>query len=199
MENSSTDILTNMKTLLVDNGSIHIENLAKLVSFNNCDIEEVSYREIPDNLEGFKLVILSGSSDFNVNNHKDKFTKEIKLINSGIPVIGICFGFELIVKASGQNITRMTNKVKGEFEVEKLSNNVIFKNIDCLKVYEAHRYSVETVEKPLIPLAKSKYGIEIIKHEILPVYGLQFHPEELTDKLTGDELFANILEALKSS
>jgi anthranilate/para-aminobenzoate synthase component II len=188
-----------MKTLIVDNGSIHIENLARLAKLNNCEITQVSYRDIPKNLDAYEVVILSGSSDFNVNNDTDTFVKEIDLIKSGIPVIGICFGFELIVKAFGQDVTRLRDKVKGTAVVNKLSDDAIFNNIENLEVFEAHRYGVEKIESPLISLAESEFGIEIIKHEALPIYGLQFHPEELTDKLTGDELFTNILEALKRS
>lgn len=199
MINSSTAILIYMKTLLVDNGSIHIENLAKLAELNKCDVTIINYKEIPENLTDYELVILSGSSDFNVNRDSDTFVKEIELIKSGIPVIGICFGFELIVKAFGQEVTKMNVKVKGAVVINKLSEDTIFRDIENLEVFEAHRYGVEKIESSLIPLAESEYGIEIIKHQSLPIYGLQFHPEELTDKLTGDELFTNILESLKGS
>ena len=88
-----------MKTLLIDNGSTLTAKLAELSPGNETVVE---HGNIPENLNEFSLIILSGSSKFPVNGNESLFTKEIELIRTtNIPIVGICFGHELIAHAFG--------------------------------------------------------------------------------------------------
>jgi anthranilate/para-aminobenzoate synthase component II len=44
-------------------------------------------------------------------------------------------------------------------------------------VYEFHKWVIDGVCVPLVNMATSKDGCEFFRHETLPMWGLQFHPE----------------------
>jgi len=62
-------------------------------------------------------------------------------------------------------------------------------------VYENHNWSVQKLKRPLRALARSEYGIEILKHSRKPIYGLQFHPEKSSKN--GAALLTAILDQVK--
>jgi hypothetical protein len=57
-----------MKTLLIDNGSTLTAKLAELSPGNEVIID---HKNIPENLDEFSLIILSGSSKFPVNGNEN--------------------------------------------------------------------------------------------------------------------------------
>ncbi len=98
-------ILESMKTLIVDNGSTLLEKLVKLSPGTE---EVVDYENIPDDIRDYSLIILSGSSQFPVVGHEQSLQAEIQLIiNAKIPIVGICFGHELIAHAFGAELVHL--------------------------------------------------------------------------------------------
>ena len=62
-------------------------------------------------------------------------------------------------------------------------------------VYEGHRWNVRNVGEPLIGMADSSDGIEILRHEKKNIYAMQFHPEVYRDN-NGKELFERIVSRM---
>jgi len=185
-----------MKVLLIDNETTLLEKLKRLIPgdevvrrFDSFDSREA--RE-------FDLVILSGSSLGPLVGNEDKFSQEIYFIkNTAKPLIGICFGFELIVTAFGGELKKLDKKDRGEKEIEILNKTIYGK--EKVNVYENHEWGVESVPNDFNILAKSVTGPEIITHKALPIYGFQFHPENFTDELAGDEVFLQLFSQLKGT
>lgn len=183
-----------MKILLVDNGTTYLSAIHKLLSGNI--VETVSYQNIPNNNQ-YDLTILSGGHQFSVVGNEAKLSRELGLVKSSLkPVLGICFGFELIGYAFGAHLSHLNNKEKGVFTLQQLSDDPIFTNLVDLKVYDSHRWIIDDAGDQLIPLAASPNGIEIVKHQHKPIYGFQFHPEMFPDNTSGDELFKNYLQII---
>ncbi len=184
-----------MKILLVDNGTTLLSKLEKLIPEKEVVVRvDDLNREMSDD---FDLVILSGSSKYSVMEDVEKFVQEIDLIkNTQKPLIGICFGFELIVKAFGGSLKRLEVKDKGIQEIEILDKKLSDKPV--VSVYESHRWEIEKLPGIFNVLARSKTGPEIIKHKNLPIYGFQFHPENFVDETDGDEVFTRVFSYLNS-
>lgn len=181
-----------MKTLLIDNNTKHLDSLKKLLP--NHEVV-VTWKNIPQNLSGFDLIILSGSRDSSVVwNHED-FEDEIRLIkNTNIPLLGICFGCELIAYSYDCPLNELREAHTGIREI--YFNSTELTNKDKALVYEHHRWEIEKCTDSFQVLATSKECPEIIKHVTKPVYGLQFHPEYLTDETFGGELFYSVVSKL---
>jgi len=182
-----------MRILIIDNNTSYLESLKNLLSPHSFSVikwEDFKYYK----LDNYNLIILSGGHPNTVTYSHQLYEDEIKtILRSNIPILGICLGFELIVYAFGGKLKELPEKEKGEIEIEIISNDTILKNITSLRVFESHRWIAESLPQELIPLAKSKEGVEIIKHITKFIYGFQFHPEIIVDK-KDLKIFANLME-----
>jgi GMP synthase (glutamine-hydrolysing) len=180
-----------MKILLIDNGTDLLPKLQKLVP------EEVVTKKFgdlkADDAMDFDLVVLSGGGNHNILFEHEAFNEEIAMLRSGKPIIGICFGCELIAFAFDGELIELPEEQKGIYDVEVLDESL---GVGVIKVYEGHRWAVSKLPEDFSLLAKSERGPEIIKHKTLPIYGLQFHPENMVDETQGDELFIKLLSHL---
>ncbi|MEI8339738.1 MAG: gamma-glutamyl-gamma-aminobutyrate hydrolase family protein [bacterium] len=182
-----------MRILLIDNGTTLLEKLKKLIPGEESVIKAERFQS--SQAEQFDVVILSGSSVYSLNENENNFTEELKFIReSGKSIIGICFGCELIAKTFGGTLGKLENKEKGEREIEIL--NPSLSNKQKARVYESHELVITKLPDDFEIQAESAAGPEIIKHKTLPIYGLQFHPENFVDQLEGDEVFLKILNSL---
>lgn len=177
-----------MKVLLVDNGSNFVNKLKELIPGSEVTEKFNDFKS--SDSDGYDLTILSGGGKHNILFEENSFLEETKLVKSGKPIIGICFGCELIAQAFGGVLIELPEEEKGVFEIEILDKNLGQGNI---KVYESHRWAISKMPEEFEILARSERGPEIIKHKNLPIYGLQFHPENMIDKTEGDELFLRLL------
>ena len=163
-----------MKVLIINNNTLHLEELKHWLSAYDCEVVNVGEDYI---LEEFDLVVLSGSHTDSVIGNESKYAKEIELVKSGKPVIGICLGCEIVGYAFGAKLEKLPHRERGMIDVNGTPQ------------YESHCWVVKNLPPELELLATSKDGIEIIRHKSLPVVGLQFHPE-VTGQPKAEEVVA---------
>jgi len=187
-----------MKVLIIDNSTSYLNQLQSLLppeaSHTTIDFSEID----KDTAENFDVAILSGGHSFPVAGNENRLEKEIDFVsNYKKPIFGICFGFELIASIFGAKLEQMERKEHGVLNIEVIEPDDIFLNTPNFSVYESHRWVVREPGEQFITLAKSKDGVEAIKHKTRPIYAVQFHPEMFIDKTCGDEIFHNFLNLIK--
>ena len=181
-----------MRTLVVDNASPRIERLTQLIGGS---VEVALWSALPRDTSAYDLVVLSGGKMKEVEASGPELTPEMSLILGATqPLIGICYGCELITKAFGGTLMRMPHIEQGITQVDTHYHDPLFAGKKSLQLYENHRWRIRNLPPTLIPLAVSDHGIEIIRHATRPIYGLQFHPENFVDQQEGDELFARLID-----
>jgi GMP synthase (glutamine-hydrolysing) len=182
-----------MKVLLIDNGTSLLERLKQLIP----GAEVVRRWDQLGNVSAadYELIVLSGSRDHAVVWEEELFEAECNLIRSAeTPIVGICFGCELITRSFGGELRRLSDRCHGIKEIRVIDRGLF--DGPHLNVYESHHWVISQCPADFQILAESTDGPEIIKHKSRPIYGLQFHPENLVDQTEGDELFLNLLVAL---
>ena len=124
----------------------------------------------------------------------------LKTANYGIPILGVCLGHQTIGQAFGGKISFAKKVVHGKTDKIYHSATDLFKGIPS--PFTATRYHSLSVSKDKFPqklkiIAETKCGeIMALKHKLLPIYGVQFHPESiLTDY--GQNILANFLNVIK--
>ena len=185
-----------MKITIVDNDTKSLVELKNL--FSDDQIKVVKPQKIGQiNSTNSDLVILSGSYSNPILSNQDFYQAEIDFIkNTTIPTIGICLGFELICYAYDTKLVRKNNQIKGIFPLTLIKNGFIGLEGSKVRVYENHRWAVKQVNSPLITLAKNTNGIQIVKHESRPLYGLQFHPELKVEETQGKQILKIVIDIL---
>lgn len=185
-----------MNFIVIDNGSSYLDELKLLLvehSFDVLDFASINASVIRDS----DTIILTGGHTYPVAWHDDDYRQEINLIkHHGGPIIGICLGLQLIAHVYGSHMHLLEKRRKGIVTLEPVAPNDLVKTGETVRVYESHRWSVEKVKQPLVALARSSDGIEILKHISRPIYGLQFHPE-VSKQTSGTKIFERVIDEIK--
>lgn len=109
------------------------------------------------------------------------------------PILGICLGHQAIGELSGANLVKATLPMHGKTTTIHHTREGIFKNLPpSYEVMRYHSLLLENIEHtPLEATAYSPIGeIMALKHNFLPIFGVQFHPESILTEY-GLELLKN--------
>ena len=190
-----------MRILIVDNGTKSLQNLFLALQGHQVTARRFEDYDVdsPPNTQTTDLVILSGGSQYPIVHNEVRFARETELIReSPIPILGICFGAELIAYAFGSELKETGSRVHGPVTLTRLlPEDPLFASNPPLQVFESHTWSITTMGPELVGLARSEFGYEIFRHRTLPRYGFQFHPEARFHTNGGTELLENALRVLK--
>ncbi len=99
----------------------------------------------------------------------------------------------MIADAFGAKLGRLPQKEQGILNIEVIEPDQIFLGIPNSQVFDNHHWAVRKLGHELIALARSKDGIEVIKHRAKLIYGVQFHPEMFIEQTCGNEILRNFL------
>jgi len=125
-----------------------------------------------------KGVILSGGPDSVYRPTAPKLKKEVEewLLKGEIPVLGICYGHQLLAYLLGGRVERGKKGEYGRADIEIVEKNELFKGLPARQVvWMSHGDWVSKVPPKAEILARS--GEIIVAFRLDKFYGVQFHPE----------------------
>ncbi|PKN13362.1 MAG: hypothetical protein CVU69_01390 [Deltaproteobacteria bacterium HGW-Deltaproteobacteria-4] len=123
---------------------------------------------------GYSLVILSPGRPISVVKNQG----ELALVSCAtIPVIGICYGFQVIAHAYGGHLEKLDRKKFGAVRVQWVDTDHCIDGATDFDAFGEHLYALRRISGSLKGLAWSVDGCEIIKVNNRLIYGVQFHPE----------------------
>ena len=168
-----------MKLLIVNNNSQFVSDLINIVRNFDIKFECKLYSQIQyTELSSYDSIILSGRKKFS----KDTNFQNNKIIhfcdNSNVPLLGICYGGEMINLYYGGSLVKMKNAIYGFVKVTLNKNNILLPKNSSISVYQSHMYTIWRLSPELELLGSSvETKNEIFKHKKKNIFGLQFHPE----------------------
>ena len=171
------------KILIIDFGSQFTQLIARRVRELGVFSEIVSHKKIKitqiakDNIAG---IILSGGPLNVYENNKFKFDK--KILKLRIPILGICFGHQILSKLLGGKVKKSKHREFGLATISKASNSILTKNFfnnnNTSDVWMSHADQVSQMPKNFKVIASTKNSkLTIIENIKDNFYGVQFHPE----------------------
>ncbi|MGE4482297.1 anthranilate synthase component II [Acidocella sp.] len=113
-----------------------------------------------------------------------------------IPLFGVCLGHQAIGQAFGGQVVRAPEPVHGKTSPVFHDNTDVFAGLP--NPFTATRYHSLIVQRSslpasLVPTAWTEDGIVMgLRHEELPIYGVQFHPESIATS-HGHDILRNFL------
>lgn len=186
------------RILIIDNGSSHTGKIIDICKNRFSKVDVIKSFDYKYDIQNYDLSILTGGPAMPDDSCLKEFSEEVKLImNSEKPVVGICFGFQLIAKAYNSELVEKEQRIVGEFPIRILLKDNIFDGIKEQAIFhETHLWVVNKVGDKLFALANSYTGFEAVRHKTKPIYGFQFHPEVNIGNGLGDRLFENIFKLI---
>lgn len=121
-------------------------------------------------------------------------------IYPNVPVLGICWGFQILAECHGASIQPLHSRNEGDKTTTFVGKNPLLNNIDTLRFQcrYSHNNYVETLPKHWNALGFVWVDHQMITvaacHSKLPRYGLLFHPEYNKE---GDIILKNFYEVCK--
>ena len=178
------------KILILDFGSQYTQLIARRIRELNIYCEIYPYNNIPKLSKNYFGVIFSGSP-YSV--HDDNSPKvDIDNFNN-LPILGICYGAQLI--ANKLSCTVVPSKIReyGRANLSSIDNNsILFNGVGIgSNVWMSHGDSITQVSDKIQILASTKdVNVTSFYVKSYNFYGLQFHPE-VTHSDFGEKILKN--------
>lgn len=181
------------KVLILDFGSQYTQLIARRVRELNIFCEIFPFNNNKYDISDYKALILSGSpysvrSDNSLKINMDNF-------RSVLPVLGICYGAQLLAHNSGGEVKASKTREYGRANLQSIDNtNTLFTGIqDSSQVWMSHADTIFKLPPSCIRIASTK-DVENAAFQFVGenTFGIQFHPE-VYHSSDGKKLLKNFL------
>lgn len=179
--------------LILDFGSQYTQLIARRVRELNIFCKIFPFDKIPDDLAGFKAVILSGSP-FSVRNPEAP-QPDLSQIRGKLPILAVCYGAQWIAQHNGGEVAPSEIREFGRAHLTVVKDaEPLFKEFtEGSQVWMSHSDSIKELPKNAIRLASTPDVLNAayrLKEE--ETYAIQFHPE-VHHSTQGRQLLENFL------
>ncbi|MBC7861443.1 MAG: glutamine-hydrolyzing GMP synthase [Bacteroidia bacterium] len=182
--------------LILDFGSQYTQLIARRVRELNVYCEIHPYNKIPEITPNIKGVILSGSP--HSVREKDAPFPELKDIKGKMPLLGVCYGAQLLAHFFGGEVAKSDHREYGRALLDFVNDkNELFKNISLgSQVWMSHADTIVKIPdtyKIIASTADVKVAGFMVEGE--KSWGIQFHPE-VYHTTEGLELLRNFVHTI---
>jgi GMP synthase (glutamine-hydrolysing) len=181
------------QVLIIDFGSQVTQLIARRIrefgvfcEVKNCDITIEEIKKIAP-----KAVIFSGgpSSVY----EKGAPTIDKKIFDLNLPILGICYGEQLICHLLGGKVGKSFEREFGKAEVKIITKSKFFEGVKNKQVWMSHGDHISKIPAGFSVIANTpKAPYAAIANEKCKIYGVQFHPE-VEHSIDGRKILKNFV------
>ena len=184
------------KILILDFGSQYTQLIARRIR------EARVYCEIhPCNVDFSKIeefepkgIILSGGPGSVYA--EDSPQVDERIFGMGVPVLGICYGMQIICKHFGGIVSRSAEREYGRSELNINDDSDLFRGLSDegkVTVWMSHGDKLDSMPENFSVIGYTKNApIAAMKHTSKPFFAIQFHPEVVHTPI-GNEIIKNFV------
>ena len=174
----------NHQTIIVlDYGSQYSQLICRRVREAQVYAELISWDRAEEAINRLRPagIILSGGPNSVYEPNAPTLKSEV--VNSGVPILGICYGLQLMAYTLGGQVTPGREREYGsalvEIDQQAAQTNPLFVGLPAtLQVWMSHGDRVEQIPSGFHAIAHSDNSpLAAIADETRHLYGIQFHPE----------------------
>ena len=181
------------KVLILDFGSQYTQLIARRVRELNIYSEIHPFNKLPENLDAYKAVILSGSP--NSVRGEDVLHPDLSEIRAKKPLLGVCYGAQYLAHFGGGNVAPSSTREYGRAHLAFIKKEEsLFDRISSgSQVWMSHSDTIQQLPDNAVHLAST----EDVKNAAYRIDGehtfaIQFHPE-VYHSTDGKKLLENFL------
>lgn len=179
--------------LVLDFGGQYNQLIARRVREANVYCEVLPYNVSIDRIKekSPKGIIFTGGPASVLDDNAPKCDKEV--FNLGIPILGICYGMQLMSHMLGGDVAKASSREYGKTDIT-LNENILFSGIEKeTSCWMSHTYQVVKLPEGFKTIAGSENcPIAAMADNARKFYAVQFHPEVLHTP-RGKEIIHNFL------
>ncbi|MCP4520369.1 MAG: glutamine-hydrolyzing GMP synthase [Cytophagales bacterium] len=181
------------KIIILDFGSQYTQLIARRVRELNVYCEIHPYNNIPAFDDSVKGLILSGSP-CSVR-EEDAPDVDFGLFEGKFPVLGVCFGAQLIAHKAGNEVKASSTREYGRALLAgiKADEKLLAGIEEGSQVWMSHGDTIQGLSDNFDVISGTdSIGVAAFRKKGEEVYGLQFHPE-VTHSVDGKQIIENFL------
>ncbi len=179
--------------LILDFGSQYTQLIARRVRELNIFCEIKPYNKLPEDLEQYGAVILSGSP-FSVR-AEDAPHPDLSNIKGKKPLLAVCYGAQYLAHFYGGNVAPSNTREYGRARLTRIDNKepFFYEIMDGSQVWMSHSDTIQDLPESAKRLASTgDVQNAAFKLDGELTYGIQFHPE-VYHTTQGKQLLENFL------
>ncbi len=179
--------------LIIDFGSQVTQLIARRIRELGifCEVKNPDFKLEEIKKMAPKAIIFSGgpSSVY----EKDAPTIDKKIFDLKIPILGICYGEQLICHLLGGKVGKSFEREFGKAEIKIISDSKLLKSLKNKQVWMSHGDHISKIPAGFAVIANTpKAPYAAIADEKNKIYGLQFHPE-VVHSIEGKKIIENFV------
>ncbi|WP_339922988.1 glutamine-hydrolyzing GMP synthase [uncultured Cyclobacterium sp.] len=179
--------------LILDFGSQYTQLIARRVRELDVYCEIHPFNKIPPITPDIKGIILSGSPCSVRDN--DSPDLDIDALRGKLPILGVCYGAQLMAQKYGGNVTPSEIREYGRAKISHLdTHSKLFRELTHdSQVWMSHGDTIKELPEGFDVIA-STHSVKIAAYKVQgeETYGIQFHPE-VTHSTEGKNLLRNFV------
>ena len=146
-----------------------------------------------------KGIVFSGGPNSVYGDQAFKCDPEI--FNIGVPILGICYGMQMVHYMNGGAVAACDRKEYGRAEIEIIEENLLFDGLPEKQiVWMSHGDQVSSLAPGFVPVAKSDTCFYAATMNVeKAIYTVQFHPEVRHSDYGNDILKNFVVKICKAS
>lgn len=196
-----------MEVLAVDNAphqpSYNNDLIGAIEKFASCTrIDHRFLDEDPSIAQEFGAVILSGVPyDYSFKSIDNRESQMEWIKDTDTPILGICLGLQSIGKVFGAEVKRGRGE-NGLIDLNVFEEDAILEGLGKnLPVRALHRAAITLPEDFTHLAGTDKCPVQVIRHNTLPIWAVQFHPEDIgpettaATRETGEQFMNNFINS----
>ncbi len=165
--------------LILDYGSQYTELIARRIRELNVYSEVVSHNITAEDIKKKDVqgIILSGGPS-SVSD-EDAPTIDTNIFELGVPILGICYGMQLIATRLGGNVASSSTREYGASALDINEKSRLFNDVPKnINIWMSHSDSVKDVPNGFRSVASTTTcQVASFENEQKQIFGIQFHPE----------------------
>lgn len=186
------------KILILDYGSQYTQLIARRVRELNVYCEIYAWDVDSAAIEDFHPagIILSGGPESVHQQHAPTLNPSI--LELGVPILGICYGMQLLNVQFGGTVEPSNDKEFGYAQLERTTESQFFAGVEAKKldVWMSHGDKIKQLADCFKVTAQTaSTPVAACEHKQLPIFAVQFHPE-VEHTLDGRELLAQFVHQI---
>ncbi|SFD84935.1 GMP synthase (glutamine-hydrolysing) [Actinopolyspora alba] len=166
------------RVLMVNNGTLSLPQLRRRIEDLGSSTETVDTSSVPSRLSsGYQAIVLSGTK---VRAWNTEFYRPLVdlVMNSSVPVLGICGGMQLLAMAAGGRLVEGQQRV-GSYDARVDVDEPLFACVEpTVKVFHRHTLYLDQVPTGFRNIGRSDQApVEFMASDDGRIFGSQAHLE----------------------
>lgn len=166
------------KIAIIDFGSSKVSDIERCLEELNAESITFPWDKLPKNIIHARGIILSGNPSLISENDPKPYLEKLEFLKSfDNPILGICFGHQIIGMLYGAVCT-IGKESRGVETLEIINSSILFNEMrDDIIMGQDHCEEINLPQDFKLLASSPTCEVEAMQHKFKPIFGVQFHPE----------------------